>query len=147
MEKLLEQAQKLVTAIGIELTEAQHKNAEANRLCAEARISKNKIDVIKIDLDNREAELAQGEGPVKAAHEARRLQQENAALGTKIAEEKADLERRRSEFRIESAQKKAEIKKGQEENEIVRISFQADAAALQEEKAAFKKKLKDLGVS
>jgi hypothetical protein len=146
MEKLLEQAQQLVKSLQIELSEVKNKNAEANRISAEARIIKGKIEAIKIDLDGREAELAQGEGPVKAAHEARRIQQENAALSTKIEEEKADLERQKKDFRVESSLKKAELNKQAEENEGARINFRDSAAALKKEKDAFSQKLKDLGV-
>jgi hypothetical protein len=146
MEKLLEQAQGLNASLQSALTEAREKVAEANRLSAEARITKNKLDALKIELDDREAELNQGEAPVKAAHTARRIQQENAALSAQLEEEKHALEKDKRSFKTECATERAAIKKDKEEIEQTRINFREQADALAEEKLAFKKKLKDLGI-
>ncbi len=146
MEKLLEQAQKLVKDLQIELSEAKQKNAEANRISAEARIIKGKIEEIKADLDGREAAIAQGEGPIKAAHEARRIQQENAVSSAKLHDDKAAIEAERADLRIQFAKLRTENLKNKQEIDSTRENFQEAAAALKKEKDAFAQKLKDLGV-
>lgn len=125
LENLIKQAQDLVASLNKELDEARKRNAEANQMAASSRIEKNRLSTLEIDIKKREEALEQGERPVKAAEEARRIQSENAALSMKLNEERSEFEDKKREFGKYEAQQRQELNKRLEEADRLREELKA----------------------
>jgi len=146
MKDLLIKAQGLVDDLNRELSEAKQANAEANQAAASARILKNSLDAQSIELADREISLAQGEKPIKAAVEARRISGENVLLSGKIEESRQDLENKKREFAADIAKQRADLKLEQDEVANTRANFKVQADALKDKEKKLEEKLKALGL-